>query len=79
MVKIDMSINNKKIKRLVNISILISFILCLSGIMIVRIYNTYYISMYLLQTGIETFRCGLVLGSFSFMFGIFFDKYLQYR
>lgn len=72
----NLSIKNKKTKRLVNINLLISFITCLLGIITLWIYNTYYISMYLFDTGIVIFRTGLFIGTCSIMFGIFFENYL---
>lgn len=70
-------LKSKKIKRLVNINLLISFIICLLGIINLWIYNTYYISAYLFKSSIIIFRTGLFLGVFSIIYGIFFEKYLN--
>ena len=73
--KID--IKNKKSQRLVNINLLISFIVSLLGILILYIYNTYYINLYLFDIGIIIFRTGLFIGTSSIMYAIFFEKYLE--
>lgn len=72
-------LKNKKIKRLVNINLLISFLTCLSGIIILYIYDTYIISFDLFQIGITVFRTGLLIGVFSYMFGVVFENYLNIR
>lgn len=73
---LNISIKNKKIKRLVNINLLISFIVSLLGIITLYIYNTYFINMYLFDIGIVIFRTGLFIGTSSIMYAIFFENYL---
>ena len=70
-------LKNKKVKKLVNIHLLISFIISSIGSFILWIFNTYFISYYLIDAGIIIFRTGLLLGVFSIMYGIFFEKYLK--
>lgn len=74
---LNIKIKNKKIKRLVNINLLISFIICFLGIITLWIYNTYYISVYLFESSIIIFRTGLLLGIFAIIYGIFFENYLD--
>ena len=54
----NIKIKSKKIKKLVSISLLISFFICLIGIFTLWTYNTYYISMYLFEASIIIFRTG---------------------
>lgn len=70
------TIKNKKTKKLVDLNLFISFIICISGIFMLWIYNTYYISIYLFKASIIVFRTGLFMGTFSIIFGIFFENYL---
>ena len=77
MYNLNIRIKSKKIKRLVNINLLISFIICILGITALWIYNTYYISIYLFESSIIIFRTGLLLGIFSIIYGIFFENYLD--
>lgn len=76
---LNISIKNKKIKRLVNINLLISFLVCLIGTFSLWIYNTYYISIYLFKASIIIFRTGLLMAVFSIMYGIFFENYLNIK
>ncbi len=71
------TIKSKKIKRLVGINLLISFIICCLAIIMLWIYNTYYISIYLFDASIIVFRTGLFVGTFSIIYGIFFENYLE--
>ena len=73
-------IKNKKIKRLVNINLLISFIICICGFITLIIYNTYYnyISADIFDIGIIIFRTGLFIGTTAIMCGIFFENYLKF-
>lgn len=71
------TLKNKKVKRLVNINLLISFIISFCGIVTLWLYNGYYISKYLFDAGIVIFRTGLLMGTFAIMFGIFFENYLD--
>lgn len=73
---LNISLKNKKTKKLVNINLLISFIICICSIILLLIYNKYYISLYLLDIAIVLFRTGLFVSTFSIIFGIFFDNYL---
>ncbi len=70
-------IKSKKIKKIVNINLFISFIICSLGIIALWTYNTYYISIYLFKSSIIIFRTGLFLSTFSIIYGIFFEKYLN--
>jgi hypothetical protein len=79
MINFNITIKNKKIKRLVNINLLISFITCILGILTLWIYNTYYIWFYLFDASIVIFRTGLFIGIFSIIYGIFFENYLEYK
>ncbi len=72
----NIKIKSKKIKKLVSISLLISFFICLIGIFTLWTYNTYYISMYLFEASIIIFRTGLFLGISSIIYAIFFENYL---
>ena len=77
MVNLNISIKSKKVKRLVNINLLISFFVCLIGIAMLWTYNTYYISIYLFEASIIVFRTGLFIGVVSIIYGIFFENYLN--
>lgn len=74
---LNISIKNKKIKKLVHIFLIISFFVCLVGIIMLWIYNTYYISIILFKTSIIVFRTGLLVGVSSIIYGIFFENYLK--
>ena len=69
-------IKDKKIKRLVNLLLLISFIICACGITVLIVYNTYYITHYLFDIGIIIFRTGLFVATSAIMCGILFENYL---
>lgn len=71
-------IKNKKIKRLVDINLLISFLTCIIGIIIIWIYNIYIISFDLFDIGIIVYRTGLLIGIFSYMCGVVFENYLDF-
>ena len=73
----NLILKNKKVKKLVNIHLLISFIISSAGIVMLWIFNTYPISIYLLKSSIIVFRTGMLMGVFSIMYGIFFEKYLK--
>lgn len=73
----NISIKSKKIKRLVDTNLLISFLVCIIGIAILWIHNTYYISFYLFRASIVIFRTGLFIGVAAIIYGIFFEKYLK--
>jgi len=73
----NIKIKNKKIKKLVNVNLIISFIICLLGILALWTYNTYYISMYLFEISIIIFRTGLFLSTSSIIYAIFFENYLK--
>ena len=70
-------LKNKKVKKLVNIHLIISYIVSFIGIFLLWIFNTYFISFYLLDIGIIVFRTGLFIGVFAIIYGIFFEKYLN--
>lgn len=72
-------IKDKKIKRLVNINLLISFIVCIIGIITMWIYNIYYISFYLLNISIAIFKNGILIGVFSYICGKVFEYILNFR
>lgn len=73
----NLTLKNKKVKKLVNIHLLISFIVSFLGIIMLWLYNTYFISIYLLNISIIVFRTGLFIGISSIIYGIFFEKYLN--
>ena len=73
-----LSIKDKKIKRLVNTNLLISFIVCIIGIIIMWIYNIYYISFYLLPISIAIFKNGILIGVFSYICGKAFEFILSF-
>ena len=73
----NLILKNKKVKKLVNIHLLISFIISGIGTIMLWIFNTYFISIYLLEASIIIFRTGILMGVFSIMYGIFFEKYLK--
>lgn len=74
---LNISIKSKKVKKLVNFHLLISFLVCILGILILWIYNTYYISILLFKTSIIVFRTGLFIGVTAIIYGIFFENYLK--
>ncbi len=71
------TIKSKKVKKLVKINLLISFITCVLAIIMLAVYNAYYISIYLFKSSIIVFRTGLFIGTFSIICGIFFENYLN--
>ena len=73
----NFTLKNKKVIKLVKIHLLISFIVSNLGTFILWIFNTYFISFDLLDIGIIVFQTGLLIGCFSIMYGIFFEKYLM--
>ncbi len=73
----NLTLKNKKVQKLVNIHLLISFIVSFLGIIMLWLYNTYFISIYLLNISIIVFRTGLFIGISSIIYGIFFEKYLN--
>ena len=73
----NLILKNKKVKKLVNIHLLISFIISCIGTITLWIFNTYFVSIYLLKISIIIFRTGLLMGVFSIIYGIFFEKYLK--
>jgi len=70
-------LKNPKVIKLVKIHLLISFITCLSGLITLWIFYKYFISILLLDISIIIFRNGLLIGIFSIICGIFFEKYLN--
>ena len=70
-------LKNKKIKRLVNINLLISFLTCIFSIILMWIYNIFFISIYLFDISFLIFRIGILIGVFSYMCGIVFENYLD--
>ena len=73
----NLTLKNKKVQKLVDIHLLISFIVSFLGIIMLWLYNTYFISIYLLNISIIVFRTGLFIGISSIIYGIFFEKYLN--
>lgn len=73
----NLILKNKKVKKLVNIHLIISYIISAFGIFLLWIFNTYFISRYLFNISITVFRTGLFIGVFSIIYGIFFEKYLN--
>lgn len=74
-----LEIKDKKIKRVVNINLLISFFICISSIIILWIHNIYFISFNLFYIGIELFKAGLFAGVFTYMNGVVFDNFLNFK
>lgn len=74
---LHISLKNQKTIHLVNINLIISSIICIISIILLLIYNKYYISAYLFDISIIIFRTGLFIANFSIIFGIFFDNYLN--
>ena len=70
-------LKNKKVKKLVNIHLLIGLFISILGIILLWLFNTYYISIYLFKSSIVIFRTGLFIAVFSVIYGIFFEKYLN--
>ena len=70
-------LKNPKVIKLVKIHLLISFLTCILGIITLGIFYKYYISIFLLEASIVIFRSGLLIGTFSIICGIFFEKYLE--
>ena len=70
-------LKNKKVKKLVNIHLLIGLLISILGIILLWVFNTYYISIYLFKSSIIIFRTGLFIAVFSVIYGIFFEKYLN--
>ena len=58
-------------------SFIFSYILCIISNIMILIYNKYFISFYLLDASIVVFRTSLFILCFSFIFGLFFEKYLN--
>lgn len=79
MKKLINSIKDKKIKRLVKILLLVSFIIGILGISTIIIYYKYYISFNILKLGVFIIQAGIVSALFSVMCGLFFDDYLNYN
>ena len=77
MINLNISLKSKKVKKLVHINLLISFIISAIGLITLWVYNTYYISRYLFEAGIIIYRTGLLMGVFSIIYGIFFENYLR--
>lgn len=73
----NLILKNEKVKKLVNIHLLISFIVSAIGTIMLWIFYTYFISIYLLEASILVFRAGLFIGVSSIVYGIFFEKYLK--
>ena len=70
---LNINFDNKTLK-LMKILNIISFIFCFIAIIVLYIFNKYYIAKYLYDISIEIFRTGLVINTFSMICGIFFTK-----
>ncbi len=70
-------LKNEKVKKLVNIHLIISYIISSIGILFLWVFNTYFISFYLFDIAIIVFRSGLFIGVFAIIYGLFFEKYLN--
>lgn len=68
---------NKKAIHIFNIFNYISLIICIISCITLFLYNKFYISKYLLETSILTFRAGITMLIFSFICLIFFSNYLK--
>ena len=73
----NLILKNEKVKKLVKIHLLISFIVSNLGTFMLWIFNTYFISFDLFDIAIIVFQTGLLIGVFSIIYGIFFEKYLM--
>ena len=73
----NLILKNEKVKKLVNIHLLISFIISNLGTFLLWIFNTYFISFNLFDIAIIIYQTGLLIGIFSIIYGIFFEKYLM--
>jgi len=75
--KIDFIIKNKKIILLLHIFLTISYFISFIGILMLYIYNKFYISIDLYKASIIVFRTGLIAAIFSVICGFAFNKYLD--
>lgn len=79
MKKLIDSIKDKRIKRLVKILLLVSFIIFTLGLITILIYYKFFISFNILKLGVFIIQAGIVSSLFSIMCGVFFDDYLNYN
>ncbi len=70
-------LKNKKVKKLVHINLIVSYLVSAIGIGFIWIFKNHFISFYLLDIGIIVFRTGLLIGVFAIIYGLFFEKYLN--
>ena len=70
-------LKNKKVKKLVHINLIVSYLVSVIGIGFIWIFKNHFISFYLLDIGIIVFRTGLLIGVFAIIYGLFFEKYLN--
>lgn len=60
---------------MINKCFIISIITCLIGLLLLSIYNTYYISILLYESSIIIFRMGLMIGLFPIAFTLVIEKW----
>lgn len=68
-------IKDKKILKLLNISNIISNIICIIGIATMYIHYKYFISLDLFEAAIIIFRTGLLASTFSIMSAFVINKF----
>ena len=76
--KFKISIKNKKTIKLVKLTLSISYIVCIIGLILLYLFNTYY-RFILYKSGIIFFRTGLLMGVFTIICGVFFENYLEFK
>ena len=72
--KYHLTIEDKKAQNLVKTCLKIAFIICLFSLLLLWVYDRYYISINLFKSSLIVFRMGLLLACFSIVYGIFFNN-----
>lgn len=72
----NLEIKNKKVNSLVEKCMLYSFILSCTSSILIAINLIYFIHYNLFIIGIYLFQTGLTSALFSFVCGLFFDRYV---
>lgn len=70
-------INDQKTLKLLHISINVSFIFCLFGILIMYIHYKYFISFDLFKISTIIFHTGLLISTFSIMSALVINNYKE--
>lgn len=55
--------------------LIISIIICLTGLLLFSIYDTYYISIILYKSSLIIFRTGIMIGLFPIAFTLIIEKW----